>query len=58
VENSLRYYKALLENDVPASLHVYDAGGHGFGSGRQMDTPVREWLEVAVSWLRGHGFVR
>ncbi|MFT5999788.1 MAG: acetyl esterase/lipase [Neolewinella sp.] len=58
VENSLRYYKALLENDVPASLHIYEAGGHGFGSAKQMDTPVRDWLEVAVSWLRWHGFVR
>jgi len=58
VENSLRYYRALVEHDVPASLHIYDAGGHGFGSGKQMDAPVREWLEVAISWLRGHGFVR
>ncbi|MFK8162453.1 MAG: alpha/beta hydrolase [Lewinella sp.] len=58
VDNSLRYYRALVEHDVPASLHIYDAGGHGFGSGRQMNTPVREWLMVATEWLRGHGFVR
>jgi acetyl esterase/lipase len=58
VENSLRYYRALVEHNVPASLHVYDAGGHGFGSAKQMDTPVRDWLDVAVNWLRGHGFVR
>ncbi|WP_044102976.1 alpha/beta hydrolase [Neolewinella persica] len=58
VENSLRYYRALVGNDVPASLHVYHAGGHGFGSARQIDTPVREWLEVATEWLRGYGFVR
>lgn len=58
VENSLRYYKALLANDVPASLHVYATGGHGFGSGKQLETPVREWLTVARDWLRGYDFIR
>lgn len=58
VENSLRYYKALLANDVPASLHIYAAGGHGFGSARERVTPVREWLTVAKDWLRGYDFIR
>lgn len=58
VENSLRYYKALLANDVPASLHIYATGGHGFGSAREQQTPVREWLTVAKDWLRGYDFIR
>lgn len=29
--NSLRYYEALLKNDVRATLHIYPEGGHSFG---------------------------
>ena len=31
IENSLRFYRALLEHKVPAELHAYEEGGHGFG---------------------------
>lgn len=58
VENSLRYYQALLANEVPASLHVYATGGHGFGSAKQLTSPVSEWLTVAKQWLRGYDFIR
>lgn len=30
-ENSLRYYRALRDNNVPASMHIYPSGGHGWG---------------------------
>lgn len=58
VENSLRYYNALMAHDVPADMHVYAKGGHGFASARQTDLPVREWLGVVMDWLGGHGFLR
>lgn len=31
VANSLEYYSALVRNGVPASLHIYPIGGHGWG---------------------------
>jgi acetyl esterase/lipase len=31
VKNSLLFYEALIEHGNPAELHVYEAGGHGFG---------------------------
>lgn len=31
VENSLRYYDALLANKVPAEIHCFPHGGHGWG---------------------------
>jgi acetyl esterase/lipase len=58
VENSLRYYQALLAKGVPVDMHVYAQGGHGFASARQTELPVREWLGTVVDWLRGHAFVR
>ncbi|MEZ5072184.1 MAG: alpha/beta hydrolase [Bacteroidales bacterium] len=51
VENSLEYYKALLENDIPAELHVYPYGGHGFslanGKGH-----LATWPDRVVDWIR------
>ena len=30
-ENSLRYYNALIDLDVPAEMHIWPTGGHGWG---------------------------
>lgn len=30
-ENSLRYFRALLEKNVHASMHIFPSGGHGWG---------------------------
>ena len=29
-ENSISYYSALRKNNIPASLHVWEDGGHGY----------------------------
>lgn len=29
--NSIRYYSALKEKGVPAAMHIYPSGGHGWG---------------------------
>lgn len=31
VENTIRYYKALVENEVPSEVHIFPTGGHGWG---------------------------
>jgi acetyl esterase/lipase len=51
VENALRFYRALVEHKVPAELHVFAEGGHGFGM-RRKDKPVVEWPNLLVNWLR------
>lgn len=30
-ENSLRYYNKLIDCNVPAEMHIYPTGGHGWG---------------------------
>lgn len=55
-ENALRYYCALVEKGVPASMHIFAEGGHGFASGKQFDGPVRGWVDLMIAWLRGYGF--
>lgn len=52
VANSLRYYEALVKNEVPAELHVFEQGGHGFGM--RSDLPVNQWPELLQIWLENH----
>ena len=51
-ENSLLYYRALMDNRVPASLHIYPEGGHGFGFSDTFRYK-RQWLAELEKWLDG-----
>jgi acetyl esterase/lipase len=57
VENSLRYYRALVAQNVPAELHVFAAGGHGFGM-RPTGKPVDVWPGLAEKWLQNRGLTK
>ena len=51
VENSLRFYDALKKAGVPAELHVFERGGHGFGLGiAGSETAV--WPSLCAAWLK------
>ncbi len=50
VENSLLFYKALNENGVPASLHIYPSGGHGFSLGLR-DPYLHSWTDQVIRWM-------
>lgn len=49
--NSINYYEELYANKVPASLHVYPSGGHGFGI-RQSFAYHFEMMLDLKAWLR------
>jgi acetyl esterase/lipase len=51
VENSLLFYQALRDNKVPAELHVFPTGGHGFGLGMGRGE-VEIWPELCIQWLK------
>lgn len=53
-ENSVLYYLALKRAGVPAELHIYSKGGHGFGM-RPSDNPVSTWPRRAEEWLKTLG---
>jgi len=50
VENSLIYFQALKDAKVPAELHLFTQGGHGFGL-RPTDLPISHWPAFAETWL-------
>jgi acetyl esterase/lipase len=56
VENSLVYFATLRKNRVPAEMHVYAEGGHGYGL-RPTADPITGWPVRAAEWLRHIGML-
>ena len=56
VENSLLYFQALKIVKVPAEMHLYAKGGHGYGL-RATEQPVTHWPALVESWMRGLGIL-
>jgi acetyl esterase/lipase len=50
VENSTVYYQALKNAKVPAEMHLYAQGGHGYGL-RRTALPVTSWPVSVETWL-------
>lgn len=51
VAHSVLYYLALVDKKVPASLHIYPSGGHGWGFRDRFEFK-RQWTEELEKWLR------
>lgn len=55
VENSINYYLALKENNIPVEMHIYENGGHGFGLG--VEGTNKTWTKACENWLIANGFL-
>lgn len=50
VENSLLFYEALRKNNIPASIHVFPTGGHGWGF--RSDFDYHELMkDILLNWI-------
>ncbi len=50
-ENSLRFYSALVQHQVPSELHIFPEGRHGIGLGA--DVPgAKVWPQLCQDWLQ------
>lgn len=49
--------QALKKAHVPSELHVYDAGGHGYGLRRVNELPVTSWPDRLKEWLNRRGLL-
>ncbi|MCE9554848.1 MAG: alpha/beta hydrolase [Planctomycetes bacterium] len=56
VENSLKFFEALSKASVPAEMHIYERGGHGFGM-RPNAGPAAGWPDLVCRWMRLHGWL-
>ncbi len=56
-ENSVQMYRALRRVKVPAELHIYASGGHGYGL-RKTDKPCTRWPERCADWLKAQKWLK
>jgi acetyl esterase/lipase len=55
VENSIEYYLALKNHNIPAEMHLYENGGHGFVLGTSGTNQF--WPTDCENWLRAEGWI-
>jgi acetyl esterase/lipase len=56
--NAGAYYVALQESAVPSEIHIFEAGGHGFGIARTVGKPTSAWPDLLLHWGISHGFFK
>jgi acetyl esterase/lipase len=54
-ENGILFYQALRKHNIPASLHIYDRGGHGYGLAPN-DKVLNTWPLLSIRWLEKMAF--
>ncbi|MFK7739923.1 MAG: alpha/beta hydrolase [Planctomycetota bacterium] len=55
VLNALAYAAALKRAAVPAELHIYPTGGHGYGLRHVEGQPVTDWPAHCEKWFASMG---
>jgi acetyl esterase/lipase len=51
VENSMAMFAALRRSGIPAAIHIFDQGGHGFGAPTDARGPGHFWPDLFQDWL-------
>lgn len=57
IASSIAYFEALRKTKVPAELHIYTGGGHGYGL-RLTEQPVTHWTDLLEKWLKTIGMTK
>lgn len=55
--NAASLYVELKKAGVPAELHIYSKGGHGYGL-RPSENPVSTWPRRCEEWMRAQGILK
>lgn len=53
VDNSISFYEALRHNKVPAEMHIYPNGDHGF----VLNLPIDQWMSICIQWMSNNGII-
>ena len=56
-QNSVEFYLALKQNGVPAEMHIFQEGGHGFGITKK-NLPSDQWPDLFFNWLKAMEIVK
>jgi len=57
VENAAFYYLALKNAKIPAEIHLYPEGGHGYGL-RRTAKNVTTWPDRVADWMKASGWLK
>jgi acetyl esterase/lipase len=57
-KNCIDLYNILISKNVPAELHVYAKGNHGFDSGVEIGYGIATWRDSFIAWLMDTGFLK
>lgn len=52
------FYAGLKKHAIPAELHVYGNGGHGYGLRSQPGSQISTWPDHAAHWLGTRGLLK
>lgn len=55
--NSVEFYLALKKYNVPAEMHIFREGGHGFGMYKK-NLPVDQWPNLFMAWLKAQEIIK
>jgi acetyl esterase/lipase len=55
---SVLIYAGLKRHNVPAELHIYENGGHGYGMRTRPNSDIGTWPDRATDWLVRRGLGR
>jgi len=55
--NSIEFYMALKKNKIPAEMHIFRDGGHGFGMNKK-NLPVDQWPSLFAQWMKTQGITK
>jgi len=55
--NSIEFYLALKKFKIPAEMHIFRDGGHGFGMTKK-NLPVDQWPNLFSMWLKAQGITK
>ncbi len=50
VDNSLRFYKAMVDNNVPVEMHIFPTGNHGWGMHKEFKYH-RQVIDNMLRWI-------
>jgi acetyl esterase/lipase len=56
-ENSLAAFRSLLGLKVPAALHVFESGGHGYALRASKGSSQAQWPQLFLTWARAGGHI-
>lgn len=56
-ENSVHFYLALRKHKVPAAMHIFSGGGHGFSFAKDKGI-TSAWPDLCLGWMNEMGWLK